>query len=446
MKKLLALCLTLALIVGMMGAMASMAAAEGEKVHLVFAERYGSTTRTAALRALLDEFEADNPDIEIELISPPLESSQQKITQMLMAKNQLDLLEVTSWERAQYIENGWLYDLKDFFTDYDEQETFTDSVKSSLATTDGSIYCMPLGCYERMIYYRVDWMEELGLEFPEPGEEWTFDALYEIAKAMTDPEKGRYGWALRGGGNSYQQFVQQVALAALGFDNLLSEYEPLFTKEGTSIYRTEAAKKGIEFQLKFYKDCSPADSVAWLFSDQVNAFSSGICGMLMQDCDCIGSFVDSMEEGTWATYPMPVDAVTKEAAIGRGFDGWGMPSYTEHPEEAWRVLAFLGSAEINARFCKEYGVIPVHTTAAEYEESFSTGYYAPYIYMFSHPEHYKSSGGVDLPYTSYSSEFGKSSDVDLQNILLGNADIDEVLAKWADGWEEQREEYGGYEG
>ena len=443
MKRVLAICLALVMVMGLFSLTVS---AEGEKVHLVFVERYGSTTRTAALRALLDEFEAQNPDIEIELISPPLESSQQKISQMLMAQNQLDLLEVTSWERASYIENGWLYNLQPYFEDYPDQETFTESVKSSLATSDGSIYCMPLGCYERMIYYRVDWMEELGLTFPEPGEEWTFDALYEIAKAMTDPEKGRYGWALRGGGNSYQQFVQQVTLGNLGSENLLSEYEPMFTTDGTSIYRTDAARKGIEYQKKFYTDCSPADSIAWLFSDQVNAFASGICGLLMQDCDCIGSFVDSMEEGTWSTYPMPIDAESKQASIGRGFDGWGMTSYTEHPDEAWRVLAFLGSAEINARFCAQYGVIPVHTTAAEYEEAFASGYYAPYTYMFSHPEYYRSSGGVDLPYSTFSSEFGKTSDVDLQNILMGNADIDEVLESWAEQWEEEREEYGGYEG
>ena len=201
MRKLLALCLALVLALGVLSGFAS---AE-EKVHLVFVERYGSTTRTAALRALLDEFEAANPDIEIELISPPLESSQQKITQMLMAQNDLDLMELTAWERAQYIENGWLYNLKDYYQDFPDKETFTETVSSSLYTKDGDVYTVPLGCYERMIYYRADWMEELGLSFPEPGEEWTFDALYDIAKAMTDPEKGRYGWALRGGGNSHQR-------------------------------------------------------------------------------------------------------------------------------------------------------------------------------------------------------------------------------------------------
>ncbi|MCQ2437885.1 MAG: hypothetical protein MJ099_05765, partial [Clostridia bacterium] len=136
---------------------------------------------------------------------------------------------------------------------------------------------------------------------------------------------------------------------------------------------------------------------------------------------------------------------THEAVLGRGCDGWAMTADCAHPEEAWRVLAFLGSAEINARFCKGYGVIPAHTTAAEYEPSFATGYYAPYIYMNNHPEMYKPVGGIDLPYTTYTSEFGKDSDVDLQNILMGNADIDEVLESWAEGWEEQRAEYGGLE-
>ena len=76
------------------------------------------------------------------------------------------------------------------------------------------------------------------------------EAMQLIIKALTDPEKGRYGWVLRGAGNAYQQFVQQVAYAA-GVDNMLSEAEPYFTKDGTSIWASDAAKKGLEFQLKF---------------------------------------------------------------------------------------------------------------------------------------------------------------------------------------------------
>lgn len=439
MKKFCALFLALLMVLGLFPSVL----AEGDVVTITMIERYGNPTRTASLRGLLDEFEAANPDIKVELLSPPLEQSQQKITQMLMAKNELDVLEVTSWERAQYIANGWLTDLTEYYASWDEAATMKTGIYDTLQV-DGKFYTVPIGSYERMLYYRADWMEEAGLEFPEPGPEWTYDALYEIAKALTNPEQGRYGWVLRGAGNSYQQFVQQVTYAAVDPDNMLSLAEPYFMKDGTSIWATDAAKKGLEFQLKFYKDCAPADSISWLYSDQVNAFTSGICGLLMQDSDCVGTFKANMEEGTWGTYPMPIDAESGKASVGRGADGWAMTSYTEHAEEAWRVLAFLGSAEINTRFCKDYGVLPAHTTANLYDAEFESGYYAPYTYMFNQ-ENYVAVGGIDTPYAAFQTEFGDTSDTDLQNLLLGKTTVEEVQAKWAAEWEEAREEYGGLE-
>lgn len=439
MRKISALLLVLTMLLSV----CAVTAAADDVVTLYFVERYGNPTRTASLRGLLDEFEAANPDIKVELISPPLEQSQQKITQMLMAKNDLDVLEVTAWERAQYIANGWLADLTEYYADYEEAKTMKTGIYDTLQI-NGKFYTIPIGSYDRMLYYRVDWMEEAGLEFPEPGPEWTYDALYELAKALTNPEQGRYGWVLRGAGNAYQQFVQQVTLAAVGIENLMSIEEFYFMKDGTSIWATDAAKKGLEFQLKFYKDCAPADSIAWLYSDQVNAFTSGICGLIMQDSDCVGTFKANMKEGSWATYPMPVDAETGQAVVGRGSDGWAMTSYSKHPEEAWRLLAFLGSAEINTRFCKDYGVLPAHTTANEYDAEFESGYYAPYTYMFNQ-DNYVPVGGVDTPYAAFLTEFGDTSDTDLQNLLLGNTTVEEVQAKWAAEWEEAREDYGGLE-
>lgn len=439
MKKFCALLLALLMVLSM----AVVASAEGDVVTLTLVERYGNPTRTASLRGLLDEFEAANPDIKVELVSPPLEQSQQKITQMLMAKNELDVLEVTAWELGQYVSNGWLANLNENYANWDAVETMKPGVYDCLPV-NGVYYTVPIGSYDRMLYYRVDWLEEAGIELPAPGPDWTYDALYEVAKALTNPDAGRYGWVLRGAGNAYQQFVQQVTMAAIDKDSLMSAEEHYFLADGTSIWATDAAKKGLEAQLKFYKDCAPADSISWLYSDQVNAFTSGICGMLMQDCDCVGTFKANMEEGTWATYPMPVDAENGTAVVGRGADGWGMTSYTEHPEEAWRLLAFLGSAEINTRFCKDYGVLPAHTTANLYDSEFESGYYAPYTFMYN-DENYVPVGGVTLPYAAFQTEFGDSSDTDLQNLLLGKTTVEEVQAKWNEEWMEAREDYGGLE-
>ncbi|MCM2532799.1 hypothetical protein NDK43_10885 [Neobacillus pocheonensis] len=71
------------------------------KVTLRMVESLTSPTRTKLLREMLNKFEAANPTIKVDLISPPLQSADEKITQMLMAKQDIDVLEV----REQTVKN-----------------------------------------------------------------------------------------------------------------------------------------------------------------------------------------------------------------------------------------------------------------------------------------------------------------------------------------------------
>jgi multiple sugar transport system substrate-binding protein len=411
-----------------------------KKVKLTMIESLSNPTRVAALNKIKNDFQAENPNYEIEIISPPLEGADQKISQMLMAKSKLDIVEVRYWTVRQFINNEWIAPLDEYMDKWNGYKTIAQFMKDGMVI-DNKKWGIPIGSYQRMIYYRSDWLKEAGISIPE-GDDWTFDKLYEISKRMTDPSKGRYGWTLRGSGNSYQQFIQMVTLAALGSEKILSPYEPYFTRDKKSIYRTPEAKKGFEAQLKFYRDCSPKDSIAWGFTEQVNAFSSGITCFLMQDSDCVGIFNEKMDPNSWATVPMPVDAETKQGMLGLGADMWGMTSYTEDKDATWKFLAYLGSPEVSTYFCKEYGVIPPHTSAYDIEPSFKTGAYAPYQYMFSKPETYFAVGDVIQPYSGFHSEFGKISDTDIQNVLTGNANMDDILVKWADLWEKKRAESG----
>lgn len=403
-------------------------------------EALANPTRTAALKKIIGDFEKDNPNYTINLISPPSASSDQKISQMLLAKSDLDIVEVRYQTTEQFIKNGWITPIDSYIKNWSDYSTLSDSAKSDI-TINGHQWGLPIGSYQRMIYYRADWLKEAGLTIP-TGDAWTFDALYDLAKKMTDPSKGHYGWTLRGAGSAYQQFIQMVTLSALGSSKLLSTTEPYFTKDKKSIYRTPEAKKGLQAQYDFYKDCSPKDSIAWKFDDQINAFSSGITCFLMQDSDCVGTFKKDMKDGTWATAPMPVDSVTKQCNMFLGEDFWGMTSYSKNKDAAWKFLSYLGGAKASSYFCAQYGVLPPHTNAYSLEQVFNSSVYAPYKYMFSKPDTYFSCGDATQSYSSHEDEFGQTSDTDIQNVLAGKADMNQTLSKWADMWEKWRADAG----
>src|SRR6185312_151757 len=61
-------------------------------------------------------------------------------------------------------------------------------------TVDGKIYGIPAFTFVDWMYYRKDWFDAAGLKPPT-----TYAEMTAAAKALTDPAKGRYGFAMRGG-------------------------------------------------------------------------------------------------------------------------------------------------------------------------------------------------------------------------------------------------------
>ena len=64
---------------------AQAAAEKDEKVHLTFVEVMTSPERTLVLQEAIKNFEAANPNVEVELVSPPYEQAETKLASMLAA-------------------------------------------------------------------------------------------------------------------------------------------------------------------------------------------------------------------------------------------------------------------------------------------------------------------------------------------------------------------------
>lgn len=118
---------------------------------------------------------------------PPFEGADQKITQMLMAKEELDVLEVREFNAKQFSMNGFIENLKPYTDKWKNYDQLTDIAKRRATWVDNTPYYIPNGLYQRVLFYRTDWLKEAGLEVPK-----TWDELLAAAKKLTDPAKNRY--------------------------------------------------------------------------------------------------------------------------------------------------------------------------------------------------------------------------------------------------------------
>ncbi|WP_036717406.1 ABC transporter substrate-binding protein [Paenibacillus harenae] len=427
---LLAAILTAALLAGCGDAQENNETAAGngvkeEKITLRMIESLTSPKRTGLLQAMISRYEADHPNIKVEFISPPFDQADNKIRTMLASNEKLDILEVRDLNVAEFVNNGYIEPLNAYTEKWDDFAT-VGAVPKSVGTIGGQLYFVPNGLYQRQMFYRQDWLEEKSLEVPA-----TWGELYEVSKQLTDPAKNRFGFSFRGGpganGNSDSMIL------AYNADHVNLD-DSMFTKDGATIYSTAEAKTALELYLSLYKEASPPDSINWGFQEQVQAFTSGVTGILLQDPDVIQVVTEKMEEGTWATAPMPTGPDGK-ALISAGGAGWGITANSEHKEAAWELIAFLSSPEENTGFSKDFGLIPIHTSATE-DEFFKTGPYKTLIDMTNKPDtfvNYKAP--FNYPGTG---QWGQVAMETGQSFLLGQTGAEETLKKWDAYWVDQK--------
>ncbi|AJY77423.1 ABC transporter substrate-binding protein [Paenibacillus beijingensis] len=395
---------------------------KSETVTLRMIESLTSPARTEVIKQMLTKFEEANPGIKVELISPPLESADNKIAQMLSSKADLDVMEVRDSTVKQFVTNNWVADLSADTANWADYKTLNNSAKLTANYIDNKPYYIPYGLYEKILFYRTDWFKEKGLEAPK-----TWEDLYQAAKKITDPSKNRYGYSFRGGKGADSYIVDMIRDYNGANTN---PDDAMFLKNGSTIFSTPEAKQALENHLNIYKEGAPKDSLSWGFSEMVEGFQSGITGMLIQDPDVIDVVKQKMGEGTWSTAAIPAGS-SGLTHFKVGAAGWGITSYSKHQAEAWKLVSFLSSPDQNKFFTQKTGLIPVHTTAAE-DEYYKTGYYKPYMDMSADTAHY-----IPVkPETDYKG-FGEWRNViqqDTQLVILGKLSVDDALKKWDAYW------------
>lgn len=394
----------------------------GDKVvTLRMIESLTSPNRTAIIQEGIKAFMNQNPNIKVELISPPFDQADNKIRTMLNAKQELDVLEVRDLNVAEFVNNGYVEPLNEYTKNWDDFKTVT-SVAQSVATVGDKLYFIPNGLYQRQLFYRADWLKEAGIPVPA-----TYQELVEASIKLTDPSKNRFGFSFRGGSGA--NAVPDTMIQAYDSEKINID-DAMFLKDGGTIYSSPEAKEAVEQYVKLYKEGSPPDSINWGFQEQVQAFTSGVTAFLLQDPDVIQTLTGSMEEGTWATAPMPKGPNGK-ALISAGGAGWGITSYSKNKEAAWKLISFLSSPEQNTKLSKSHGTVPIHSSATE-DAFFQSGPYKTLLDMTNQPDTF-----VNFkPPFQYpaNGQWGTVAMESGQSMLLGQTSVEDTLKKWDDYW------------
>lgn len=413
---------TLSLVLMLIVLMSSVAFASTTTLN--FLEVMTSPERTALLKDMIAEYEAMNPGIKVNLISPPYEQSDQKATLMLNTNQPLDIIEVRDYTIKQFVNNKKLTDLSEYYAQWSDANTLTAVATAAAKTVDDTYYIVPQSIFIKALFVRTDILAANGIDrVPE-----TLEELVEISAKITNPAKNQYGFAWRGksGELKFSDLFAVPYVEEFKYD----DHEYVYSEEKT-YFLDPGFKEGMELYLRLFKEGSPQDGINWGFNEQINGFVSGTTPFLIQDPDAIPLINNLLGPDQYDVITIPLSPYGFNY-IDYGFVGLGIPSYSKNKEQAWDFIKWISSPEKNGIYNQGYGPLPVHTTTFETSEHFRGKHYVAYNYEMNNPDVF-----IFKTYPLASEKWpgwSKIHETDMQTVLLGKMSLDEALQKWEDYW------------
>lgn len=394
--------------------LASAGGAAAQTLSLV--EVITSPPRTEHLRSMVDQFEAANPGVTVEITSLPWGQAFERLATMVQGGQTPDVVEMPDRWLSLYANAGQLVDLTPYLEAWDGTAELTDATKSFGSVISGQTHMIPYGFYLRAMFWNKKLFAEAGLDrAPE-----TLQEFYDYSAKIAELD-GKYGYCLRGGPGATNGYIMMML-------NFLGENK-YFNEDGTSTLSDPKAIEGLQFIVDMYQNgLVPRDSVNWGFNEIVAGFYSGTCAMLDQDPDALIAIKERMPAEDFAVAPMPLGPAGKSFPT-IGYAGWSIFEDSEHKDLAFDLVAHLSSREMNLEWSKFVGVIPIHEGAEQ--DPFFTGPNFEGWFVEINDDRWEP---TSMP--TYLEEFGYFADVVSiqggQEALLGQRSAEEVATEWAD--------------
>lgn len=313
---------------------------------------------------VIEEFEAANPNIKINLVVVPWDDFDTKMQTMIAAGTPPDIW--SHWGPSgfqDYVKRGLVADLtpfieKEAFDVSDFEETVLD-----IYTVDGKIMGMPILTTGSFIFYNKDWFDAMGVDYPPTDWDdtsWTWDAFVEKCGALTSGEGPERQFGCNLG------FWPNDAYAWLWGQDIYpdSAYETGFADEAY-LNSPEAVAAFQARQDMVWKDNFMPDPA------QVEAMGGG--DMFQNEnvaMELTGGWgwwnfgnVSLHEKFNWGVAALPYGAEGRRDVVFT--DPWMLSSRTEHPDEAWTFLKYLASPEVQRGWMELTGAPPVRKSLAE---------------------------------------------------------------------------------
>ena len=369
-----------------------------------------------SFRAIMDDFEAQNPGIKVKLVSGPYSATRDQIVVGAASGTLSDVVGLDGAWVNGLSKQGAIAPLDDLMA----ASGFDASQVAAIIKLDGSSYMFPVASFIYPVFVNLDQFAAAGIESLPRNRTEFFDA----AKKLTDASKNQYGWVLplslqtpNGVQNDVMSWVWASGKSMMkdGMPDLVNEDVISALKYIQSMYDAGVISPG---------------TFAKKEQDKVEEFVNGRVAMMVSSLAHINLIRERNPDLNFTISDFPaVDGYDGRRGLPYASWGIGVSANSEHKEEAFKLVAYLMSTEVNSRLVSIANAFPGNVNAqpdfvatdelfGKAFKIFQTGYLANEF--------------VGLPVAE---ELMRMFDEEIQLMLDGKQTAEEAAAKAQAKWE-----------
>jgi multiple sugar transport system substrate-binding protein len=397
------------------GSGGSGAASSDGTVTLEFAQWWGAELPTGSFDKIISDFTAQNPNIKVKLLSAPYASTKQQLVTGAASRTLPDVVGLDGAWVSDFAKQGAIADMSKLMTD----ANYDQSQLASQVQIKGKTYMIPVVNFVYPLFVNQDLLAKAGVKDVPATRTQFLDTAKKISATGGDVK----GWALpldTAVPNGIQNDVMSWLWASGG--SMLQDGKPNLTS---------APVKGAVEYVKSLNDAGviAPGSLTMKEQDKVEKFTNGQVGMVIDSLAHINLIKKNNPKLKFTVAAVPAeDSYTGKRGIPYASWGIGVSNSTKHKAEAFKLVQYLMSQQVNANLSTVANGFPGNKNAepdfSKSDPMFKTAFD---IYKQGYP----ANEFVGLP---KSEDLMRSFDEQLQLVLTGKSSVDDALTKAQDSW------------
>ncbi|MCJ7512124.1 MAG: sugar ABC transporter substrate-binding protein [Anaerolineales bacterium] len=315
---------------------------------------WGAPEELAVWNAIVDEFQAQNPGIKVNVEVSDWTAYWEKLKTMLAAGTPPDLFAMDAPYYLDYQTRGVLKNLQPYVDANPDmlQGVYPQTLEAY--KTAGGYFGLPRDFQTIVLFYNKDMFDKAGVAYPTA--DWTYDDLRQASKDLTMDTNGdgvadQYGftadlWDM--------ELAWSSAIWAHGGDILSADHTQ------TLIGEPAARQAWQVFHDMMFQDKSMPD-VNTAASYGLDLFQAGIAAMTPIGHWAVPGY--NAANFQWDVAPMPKGPAGSATSVNSA--GFVVAEASEHPEEAFEFIKFVLSQSGQTRLTELGFAIPVLKSVAE---------------------------------------------------------------------------------